>query len=246
MPPSLCESLSPPPNKPDWSTAPGWARSLGVPTFGSDANQTWCWCYGTNPEAFIFVEQRPSQDAPATSPACSSEKPLGVGMTARREIGKWLNEQPNREVDRQALAELCAEFDRLEIGHNRYETVRRMNPQQWADAYHQNLETGKPFDEIIDGINADAEALRYNSATPEVTPAVEPSPLVGRAAVACIASSWEGRLEIPCRVVGETPRRYLIEVDSPTALPPGLTLLMPGQQKRVPKGAIRFTQEAAS
>lgn len=34
---------------------------------------------------------------------------------ARREIGKWLNEQPNREVDKQALAELCVEFDRLRL-----------------------------------------------------------------------------------------------------------------------------------
>ena len=34
-------------------------------------------------------------------------------MTARREIGKWLNEQQNREVDRVALAELCAEHDRM-------------------------------------------------------------------------------------------------------------------------------------
>jgi hypothetical protein len=34
-------------------------------------------------------------------------------MTARTEIGKWLNEQPNREIDRQALAELCADYDRL-------------------------------------------------------------------------------------------------------------------------------------
>ena len=34
-------------------------------------------------------------------------------MTARREIGKWLNEQLNREVDRVALAQLCAEHDRM-------------------------------------------------------------------------------------------------------------------------------------
>ena len=34
-------------------------------------------------------------------------------MDARREIGKWLNEQPSREIDRQALAELCAEYDRI-------------------------------------------------------------------------------------------------------------------------------------
>lgn len=32
-------------------------------------------------------------------------------MTARREVGKWLNEQPNRELSLQAIAELCAEHD---------------------------------------------------------------------------------------------------------------------------------------
>jgi len=44
------------------------------------------------------------------------QRPVGrerVEMTARREIGKWLNEQPNRDVDRAALAQLCAEHDRM-------------------------------------------------------------------------------------------------------------------------------------
>lgn len=36
-----------------------------------------------------------------------------IEMTARREIGKWLNEQPNRDIDREALAQLCAEHDRM-------------------------------------------------------------------------------------------------------------------------------------
>ena len=47
--------------------------------------------------------------------ALRSSRPLNerLGMTARREIGKWLNEQPNREVDRVALAELCAEHDAM-------------------------------------------------------------------------------------------------------------------------------------
>lgn len=35
-------------------------------------------------------------------------------MSARREIGKWLNEEPNRELDRKLLAELCADYDALE------------------------------------------------------------------------------------------------------------------------------------
>ncbi len=39
-----------------------------------------------------------------------------MDMDARREIGKWLNEQPSREIDRRALAELCAEYDRMRQG----------------------------------------------------------------------------------------------------------------------------------
>jgi hypothetical protein len=35
-------------------------------------------------------------------------------------------------------------------GYERYETARRMNPQQWSAAWELNLKTGKPFDEIID------------------------------------------------------------------------------------------------
>lgn len=73
-----------------------------------------------------------------------------LGTDARREVGKWLNEQPNREVDRHALAELCEAYDLLQLGHERYDTARRMNPRQWAAAWKLNTTTGKPFDEIID------------------------------------------------------------------------------------------------
>ena len=60
-------------------------------------------------------------------------------------------------------------------------------------------------------------------------------------AVVCV-NSWAGRLEHPCRVIGETPKRYRIEVDKQTALPPGFSLLLPGQTKLVPKHAIRFVE----
>lgn len=40
---------------------------------------------------------------------------LTRAIDARREIGKWLNEEPNREVDRRALAELCVGFDLLQM-----------------------------------------------------------------------------------------------------------------------------------
>ena len=44
------------------------------------------------------------------------------------------------------------EIERLRIGHDRYETARLMNPQQWAEACKLNVSTGKPFDEIIDDL----------------------------------------------------------------------------------------------
>lgn len=62
-------------------------------------------------------------------------------------------------------------------------------------------------------------------------------------AVVCV-NSWAGRSEHPCRIVKETPKRYLIEVDEPTALPPKFTLLLPGSTRLVPKYAIKFLDES--
>lgn len=50
------------------------------------------------------------------------------------------------------LMDAAAEIERLRVGHERYETARRMNPRAWADAWQLNLTTGKPFDEIIDDL----------------------------------------------------------------------------------------------
>lgn len=50
-------------------------------------------------------------------------------MDARHEIGKWLNEQPSREIDRQALVQLCAEYDMLRFARphsNQGDTCGRM------------------------------------------------------------------------------------------------------------------------
>lgn len=51
---------------------------------------------------------------------------------------------------RARIAEQDAEIARLRVGYDRYETVRRMNVQQFKDAWKLNIQTGKPFDEIID------------------------------------------------------------------------------------------------
>lgn len=58
--------------------------------------------------------------------------------------------QWNTRAPDQRIAELEAECERLRVGHERYETARLMNPQQWANAWKINVSTGKPFDEIID------------------------------------------------------------------------------------------------
>lgn len=44
------------------------------------------------------------------------------------------------------------ELAELRLAAERYETARRMNPRQWADAWKLNTTTGKPFDEIIDNM----------------------------------------------------------------------------------------------
>ena len=56
------------------------------------------------------------------------------------------------EVLRPRVAQLERQVEDLRIGHARYEAARRMNPRQWADAWHLNLTTGKPFDQIIDDL----------------------------------------------------------------------------------------------
>lgn len=52
-------------------------------------------------------------------------------MTARREIGKWLNELPNRDVDRATLAELCADYDALHATLRWHIRVYRVADEAW-------------------------------------------------------------------------------------------------------------------
>lgn len=53
---------------------------------------------------------------------------------------RWMNEAASLRVD---LAEAKADAER-------YQTVRRMHAQAFAEAYRLSINTGKPFDEIID------------------------------------------------------------------------------------------------
>ena len=59
-----------------------------------------------------------------------------------------------------------------------------------------------------------------------------------RRGVVCI-QSWGGYSEKPCRIVGETPQKYRIEVDEKIWLP-GHFWLEPGQKRLVPITAVRF------
>ena len=53
------------------------------------------------------------------------------------------------------------ELAELRLAAERYETARRMNPRQWADAWQLNIQTGKPFDEIIDNMRPFMMPNRY-------------------------------------------------------------------------------------
>jgi len=75
---------------------------------------------------------------------CGFQLPTGNGAGLRH-YGTGTAHQ-----EYECLALLRAEINRLSIGHARYETARRMNPRQWADAWKLNLRTGKGFDQIID------------------------------------------------------------------------------------------------
>ena len=50
------------------------------------------------------------------------------------------------------IVELERKCNRFKIGHDRYETAKRMTPILWADVVSQSITTGKPFDDIIDDL----------------------------------------------------------------------------------------------
>lgn len=71
---------------------------------------------------------------------------------------------------------------------------------------------------------------------------VEPAPQgPGRRAV-LLVDGFAGRRELSCRVIGETPMKYRIEVDTETRLP--RRTLMPGESALVPRWSVRFLPPA--
>lgn len=81
-------------------------------------------------------------------PHCSHCRfPLPASDSGLRHYGTHTAHQES-----ECLRLLHAEIERLRVGHERYETARRMNPRQWADAWKLNISTGKGFDQIVDDL----------------------------------------------------------------------------------------------
>ena len=59
-------------------------------------------------------------------------------------------------------------------------------------------------------------------------------------AVVCI-NGWAGRIESPCYVIGETPKKYRIKADQDIELP--RKTLFAGESALVPKSAVRLESE---
>lgn len=67
-----------------------------------------------DPEAVDLVKAIAAQLGHLAAGSQAVQVPADKSQAARYEIGKWLNEGQLREINRQALAELCAGFDQLE------------------------------------------------------------------------------------------------------------------------------------
>jgi hypothetical protein len=50
------------------------------------------------------------------------------------------------------LLKLATEIERLKIGHDRYEKVRRLNVHQFADLYTRNINGDARFDDLVDSL----------------------------------------------------------------------------------------------
>lgn len=57
----------------------------------------------------------------------------------------------------EAIRSILAALKAAQAGHTRYETVRKMNPRQFADVWEKAL-NGQRFDDLIDAIAASTGA----------------------------------------------------------------------------------------
>ena len=56
----------------------------------------------------------------------------------------------NSVANTQTLAEAQAEIERLKVGHDRYEILRKLNVVQFQALYTKALQSHLPFDELVD------------------------------------------------------------------------------------------------
>ena len=66
--------------------------------------------------------------------------------------GELVEAQAELSALRTAAIADAAEIEQLRAEVERYETLRTLNPRQFADLYAKNLETGVAFDELVDGL----------------------------------------------------------------------------------------------
>ena len=127
-------------DKIDWKDAPEGATHYTIKESGviwfKDANSFWSIWDSGKWEAIGL-------------PACkliprptSAAIPVSQNQTLEAELSA---------LRTQAVAD-AAEIERIQIAAKRYETLRTLNPRQFADLYAKNLETGVAFDELVDGL----------------------------------------------------------------------------------------------
>lgn len=76
------------------------------------------------------------------------------------EMGSKLIKQAKKVIKKaDAELEYNVEFERIQIAAKRYETLRTLNVPQFRDLYIKSLEGGVAFDELVDSIGKEGQAL---------------------------------------------------------------------------------------
>ena len=50
------------------------------------------------------------------------------------------------------VSSITSELTKHELGYERYEKLRKLNPRQFQELWETNLTTGQPFDGLVDKI----------------------------------------------------------------------------------------------
>ena len=57
------------------------------------------------------------------------------------------------EVKDREINQLKEHVRELQIGHDRYEKLRRLSPMQFHELYEKNIKTGEHFDKLVDKLS---------------------------------------------------------------------------------------------